>query len=109
MRSKRRSRRLRLTGTCGWWPTKARRSSRCSKASRAALRDPTMPDPSLLGSQVLGILVTIAFVGVADLVLGFVIKALFRGSLRVSEEKEAAGLDVAEHGESAYPAYIGLD
>ena len=66
-------------------------------------------DPSLLGSQVLGILVTIAFVGVADLVLGFVIKALFRGSLRVSEEKEAAGLDVAEHGESAYPAYIGLD
>ena len=66
-------------------------------------------DPSLLGSQVLGILATIAFVGVADLVLGFVIKALFRGSLRVSEEKEAAGLDVAEHGESAYPAYIGLD
>lgn len=66
-------------------------------------------DPSLLVSQVLGILVTIAFVGVADLVLGFIVKAAFRGSLRVSEEKEAAGLDVAEHGESAYPAYIGLD
>ena len=66
-------------------------------------------DPSLLISQVLGILVTIAFVGVADVVLGFVVKACFKGSLRVSEEEEAQGLDIAAHGESAYPAYIGLD
>ena len=66
-------------------------------------------DPSLLGSQVLGIVVTIAFVVVADLILGFIIKAVFKGSLRVSEDKEAVGLDVAEHGESAYPAYLGLD
>ena len=66
-------------------------------------------DASLLVSQVLGILVTIVFVGIADLILGFIIKAIFKGSLRVSEEAEARGLDVAEHGESAYPAYIGLD
>ncbi len=66
-------------------------------------------DPSLLISQVLGILVTIAFVGVADVVLGFIVKACFKGSLRVSEEEEAQGLDIAAHGESAYPAYIGLD
>ena len=52
-------------------------------------------DPSLLISQVLGILVTIAFVGVADVVLGFVVKACFKGSLRVSEEEEAQGLDIA--------------
>ena len=51
----------------------------------------------------------VMFVGVLDVVLGFAVKACFKGSLRVSEEKEAAGLDVAEHGESAYPAYIGLD
>ena len=66
-------------------------------------------DFSLLGSQVLGILVTIAFVGVCDIVLGLIVKACFRGSLRVSGEAEAQGLDVAEHSESAYPAYVGLD
>ncbi len=66
-------------------------------------------DASLLISQVLGIVITIAFVAIADLILGFIIKAIFKGSLRVSEEAEARGLDVAEHGESAYPAYIGLD
>lgn len=66
-------------------------------------------DPTLLVGQVLGILVTIAFVGTADVVLGLVVKAIFGGSLRVGEDKEAVGLDVAEHGESAYPAYIGLD
>lgn len=66
-------------------------------------------DPSLLGSQVLGILVTVAFVGVADLIIGLIVKALFKGSLRVSEEEEAQGLDVSAHGESAYPAYVGLD
>lgn len=66
-------------------------------------------DWSLLGSQVLGILVTIAFVAIADVVLGLIIKACFKGSLRVSAADEAAGLDVAVHGESAYPAYLGLD
>lgn len=66
-------------------------------------------DPSLLGAQVLGILVTVVFVGVLDLVIGFIIKLAFHGSLRVSEEAEAQGLDVAVHGESAYPAYTGLD
>ncbi len=66
-------------------------------------------DPSLLISQFLGILVTICFVTVGALVIGFVVKLIFKGDLRVSEEEEAIGLDVASHGESAYPAYIGLD
>ena len=66
-------------------------------------------DPSLLGSQILGILITIVFVGIADIILGFIIKACFKGSLRVDDQAEAQGLDVAAHGESAYPAYIGLD
>ena len=66
-------------------------------------------DPSLLVSQILGILVTIAFVIVGGLILGFIVKAVYRGKARVSEEDEAAGLDVALHGESAYPAYLGLD
>lgn len=66
-------------------------------------------DFGLLGAQTLGILVTIAFVAVADIILGLIIKACFKGSLRVSLEAEAQGLDVAEHGESAYPAFSGLD
>ncbi len=66
-------------------------------------------DLGLLGAQALGILITIAFVAVLSSVLGLIVKALFGGSLRVSEDEEAQGLDVAEHGESAYPAYTGLD
>lgn len=66
-------------------------------------------DVSLLGSQIAGIAITIVFVGILDVVLAFIVKACFKGSLRVSEEKEAQGLDIAAHGESAYPAYIGLD
>lgn len=66
-------------------------------------------DPTLLGAQILGIIVTLVFVGACDFVLGFAVKACFKGSLRVSSDAEAQGLDVSEHGESAYPAFIGLD
>lgn len=66
-------------------------------------------DPSLLVSQVLGILVTLVIVVVLDLVILLVVRAAFGGTLRVSAQEEALGLDVAVHGESAYPAYTGLD
>ncbi len=66
-------------------------------------------DPTLLGAQVLGILITLAFVIVAGLIIGLIVKLLFKGKLRVSDEDEAAGLDLANHGESAYPAYTGMD
>jgi Amt family ammonium transporter len=66
-------------------------------------------DPSLLIAQVLGILITIAFVGIADVIIGFVLKLVFKGSLKVSTAEENEGLDTVAHGESAYPAYNGLD
>ncbi len=66
-------------------------------------------DAGLLAAQVLGIVVTVAFVVVLDLALGLIVRACFKGSLRVSEAEEAQGLDVAAHGESAYPAFVGLD
>ena len=66
-------------------------------------------DLSLLGSQVLGILVTIVFVVILSVLIGLIVKVLFKGSLRVDDDQEAQGLDVASHGESAYPAYLGLD
>ena len=62
-----------------------------------------------MGAQVLGIIVTIVFVGVLDVVLIAIIRLFYKGRLRVSDESEALGLDISEHGESAYPAYIGLD
>ena len=46
---------------------------------------------------------------VATLVIGFIVKACFHGSLRVSEEEEARGMDIAVHGEDAYPAFDGMD
>ena len=66
-------------------------------------------NPSLLVSQFLGIVVTLALVVVGGLVIGVVVRAVYDGTLRVSEADEARGLDVAAHGESAYPAYLGLD
>lgn len=66
-------------------------------------------DPSLLIHQMLGVFVTVVFVVVMDVALGLVVKAVFGGSLRVSEREEAQGLDISVHGESAYPAYVGLD
>jgi ammonium transporter, Amt family len=65
-------------------------------------------DPTLLGAQCLGILVTIVFVGLGSLIIGLIVKAIF-GGLRVSKEEEASGMDLAAHSESAYPAFIGLD
>lgn len=63
----------------------------------------------LLADQVLGILVTVAAVLVLDVAIALVVKAVFHGRLRVDGGEEALGLDVAQHGESAYPAYTGLD
>ena len=59
--------------------------------------------------RVLGIVVTVAIVLVLDLAIVFAVKALCGGSLRVEESEEALGLDISEHGESAYPAFTGLD
>lgn len=66
-------------------------------------------DVSLLISQILGIVVTVALVLVLDLVIAAVVKALFHGGLRVDEADEALGLDASQHGESAYPSFSGLD
>ena len=66
-------------------------------------------DPTLLIAQIEGILITIVFVAAMSAIIGLVVKVLFKGSLRVSVEEEAEGLDAREHGESAYPAFNGLD
>jgi Amt family ammonium transporter len=66
-------------------------------------------DPALLIAQILGILITIVFVAIAALVIGLIVKVIFKGSLSVTQDAENEGLDTAIHGESGYPAYNGLD
>lgn len=66
-------------------------------------------DPTLLGAQCLGVLVTVAYVGVMTAIIGFVVKTVFGGELRVDEDTERIGLDTTVHGESGYPSFAGLD
>ncbi len=66
-------------------------------------------DPTLLGAQCLGIIVTIAFVGIGSAIIAFILKFICHGSLRVSKSEETDGMDLSAHSESAYPAFTGLD
>ena len=66
-------------------------------------------DPTLLVNQVLSVLVTLVYVTVTTAIIGYIAKALFGGSLRVSKEIENRGLDTTVHGESGYPSFTGLD
>jgi Amt family ammonium transporter len=62
--------------------------------------DGSTPLGAQLGVQVFSVLVTIAWAGIGTLIAGFIVKATV--GLRVSEEYEVNGLDIAEHGERAY-------
>lgn len=64
-------------------------------------------DFKLLGAQLLSIVITAAFAGIMTFLIIKVI-GLFM-EIRVEASEEADGLDIAEHGESAYPAFTGLD
>jgi Amt family ammonium transporter len=64
-------------------------------------------DFTQLGIQLLSAVVTIVWVAVGTLVCVGICR-LF-GSLRVGERDEKTGMDLAEHGESAYPSFNGLD
>ena len=64
-------------------------------------------DTHLFIAQILSIVITVVFAGVMTFIIIKVMK-LF-GNIRVETLEEADGLDVAEHGESAYPAFTGLD
>jgi len=57
-----------------------------------------------LGVQALGVISVFGFVMVVALILFFILKKTV--GLRVSEEDEVAGLDLAEHGSEAYPDFM---
>ncbi len=65
-------------------------------------------DGNLFLRQLAAIGVAIAFAIVGTCIAAAVAK-LFTKDIRVSMKDEELGLDISEHGESAYPAYNGMD
>jgi Amt family ammonium transporter len=61
---------------------------------------------SSLGDQVLGVLVAIVFSGVVTAVIALAIK--FTLGLRIADEDEVEGIDLAAHGETAYDLHTGM-
>ncbi len=58
-----------------------------------------------LGDQTLGVLVAIVYSGVLTAIIGLAIK--YTIGLRITEEDEVNGIDLSEHGESAYDLHSG--
>ena len=58
-----------------------------------------------LGDQALGVLVAIVYSGVLTGVIALAIK--YTLGLRLDEEDEVAGIDLAAHGETAYDLHTG--
>ena len=61
----------------------------------------------LFTAEVISILITIVFAGAMTFVIIKIIQCIT--NVRVEKIEEARGLDISEHGESAYPAFNGLD
>lgn len=57
-------------------------------------------DASLLGKQLIAIVVTIAFAAIATTIITYIIKLIV--PIRVDEDQEFKGLDITLHGEKAY-------
>lgn len=64
-------------------------------------------DVNLLIAQIEGIAITVVFAAVMTFIILKVMKLFME--IRVGSAEEADGLDVVEHGESAYPSFNGLD
>lgn len=61
----------------------------------------------LFAAQIEGILITIAIAVVGTLICVGIVRIFT--PLRVTDREEKLGLDISQHGESAYPTFTGLD
>lgn len=61
----------------------------------------------LFAAQIEGILITIAIAVVGTLICVAIVRIFT--PLRVTEREEKIGLDISQHGESAYPSFNGMD
>jgi len=62
----------------------------------------------LFVAQLISIGVTIALAVLGTIIIMFVVKAVMK-EIRVTPRDEAEGLDISQHGESAYPSFTGMD
>ena len=61
----------------------------------------------LFAAQIEGILITIAIAVVGTLICVGIVRIFT--PLRVTDREEKLGLDISQHGESAYPSFNGMD
>lgn len=59
-----------------------------------------------LGDQALGVVVAVAYSGILTAIIALAIK--YTIGLRLDEDDEVGGIDLAEHGESAYDLHTGV-
>jgi len=64
-------------------------------------------DAAQFGRQAVSIIISIVVAAAGTLICAGIVSAITK--LRVEKRDELVGLDMSEHGESAYPAYTGLD
>lgn len=64
-------------------------------------------DVRLFGAQLAGIVITILFAVIGTLICVAIVRIFT--PLRVDQKEEQIGLDLSQHGESAYPSFNGLD
>lgn len=64
-------------------------------------------DYHLFVAQIVGIIITMIIAGVGTLICVAIVKIFT--PLRVDVKDEQVGLDISQHGESAYPSFNGLD
>ncbi len=65
-------------------------------------------ETKLIVAQLIAIAITIVLATVGTAAIMFFLKAVLKG-VRVTPREESEGLDIAQHGESAYPSFSGMD
>lgn len=65
-------------------------------------------ETKLMVAQLIAIAITIVLATVGTAAIMFILKAVLKG-VRVTPREESEGLDIAQHGESAYPSFSGMD
>ncbi len=65
-------------------------------------------ETKLIVAQLLAILLTVVVATVGTALIMFVLKVVMK-DIRVAPREESEGLDISQHGESAYPSFTGMD
>ena len=95
-------------GTGGIWGGLLTGVFSCTAINNSAGNGLVYGEFAQFGAQAAGIGITIVIAVVGTLIC-YGITRLLTGKIRVDLRDELMGLDVSQHGESAYPSFNGLD